>query len=115
MKINLLLLLLIVPMLVQAETIDEYVKNAQNNSMWANSTCGFVEPVLSYDADKLLESAFKSTSLDDGKPKKWEIIEHKNHSIHGGSYYLIRFIAFNKEHIFVFNLNAIDGKWCVRL
>ena len=55
MKINLLLLLLIVPMLVQAETIDEYVKNAQNNSMWANSTCGFVEPVLSYDADKLLD------------------------------------------------------------
>jgi len=99
---------------IQAETIDDYVKNSQKSLLWVNSTCGYVEAVPNFDANKMLENAFKTVSFDEGKPQKWKILEHKKSNIHGKDYYLIRFIAFNKERIFVFNLDVGDGRWCVR-
>ncbi len=115
MKINLFLItIMFLPVVVLAKTLDEYAKYSQSNPMWVNSTCGFIEPVPSYDANKLLINAFKSISLEEGKPEKWEVIEHNSYDIHNGSYYLVRFVAFNREHIFVFVNNKTNGKWCVR-
>ena len=114
MKLNLILLFLIAPMTLYAGTIDYYVNKADGNQLWGNSTCGYVDPVPSFDANKMLENAFKTVSLDEGKPKKWEILEHKKVKIHGDDYYLIRFIAFEKERIFVFDFNMYNKKWCVK-
>jgi len=114
MKLNLIFLFLIAPMSLHAETIDNYVNKAEENELWRNSICGHVDPVPDFNANKMLENAFKTVSLDAGKPKKWKILEDKKVKIHGDYYFLIRFMAFEKEHIFVFDINKDNEKWCVR-
>jgi hypothetical protein len=101
---------------VKAVTIDEYIDNAEGNGAWINSICGRMVPVESFDPNEMLVEAFKSTSLQKGIPGQWDIIEHKRARIGGLDYYFIRFIAFKKEHIFVFDLReSIKSEfWCVR-
>ena len=101
-------------MTLHAETIDIYVNKAEENRLWNNSICGDIDPVPNFDANTMLEHAFTTVSLHEGKPKTWEILEHKKAKIHDNDYYIIRFIAFKKEHILVFDFNANNEKWCVR-
>jgi hypothetical protein len=109
-----LLFLLTLPLTVCAVTIDNYVSDSQKQLLWGNGICGYVEVVPNFDVNQMLVNAFKSISLNEGKPKEWKILEHKRTKIQCQDSYLIRFIAFKKEYIFVFNLDAGNGKWCVK-
>ena len=90
---------------IVAETIDDFVTNERGKSakLWRNGTWTSIDRFDRTDVDGMLRELYRKISYNEGKPKKWVVLESKEVDFGYGSYLIVRVEALGKQRMHFFS------------